>query len=528
MSERIAMTGVPDGGPRLFGATVFLTAASVVNLLVNLATQVAAAKFFGAGVAMDAYQAAMGVPQWLQVVLGVALTAVFVPFFVGAFRREEGAGWRAAATVVTWTLLFVPATALAAALGGRALIALATPGAAVDRALAARLLLITLPAGVLLMLNTILVSLCHARLRFMRPAVGTFVNGLFVFAFLVAFYRRLGIAALPWANLGGNLLSLAVVGSFLLMHSRYRPRLTARGTDLGRAVVAGLPLVAAAVLYQSEPVVRNYVASFMSSGALAGLGYARRLLDALLLATVGGLAAAIFPFLARATAEADCETLRARFTLGVSGMLFLALPFAALAVPLAHPGVRGLFQRGAFTADDTRLVANLFWLYLPAYVTLSLGMITSSTLYALRRTMAVSLVGLGSFAVFVAALVGLVRVLRPHDAIYSMPLAWSAYGVAGLTFAWGVIRRDLGRIEEGALLGALWRFGLSAAVAGVIAYGLFLILEPFTPHVVVPVLLAGLMGLAAYAALTLMVFRSAVSAVILERLAAALGRRRKE
>jgi len=508
----------------LFGAAAMLTAASVVNLLINLLIQMAVAAFFGLGAEMDAYRAAMAIPQWLQLFLGVALTFVLVPFFVTAFRRDEPAGWRAASAAVNLTLVALLASIGVAVAVGRPLIRAVAPGLpAPGTDLAARLFLVTCPVGVLLLLQAILVTVCHARFRFVRPVAATFLNGVVSLALLWALHGRLGILALPVAFATGTVLAVVVLGSLLVRGRRYRPTLSIRGTGLDRAALVALPLIVTAPIYQSDSLVSTRIASVLGESVLSYLRWALVLLTAMFQATATGLAAAIFPFLSRAADETDRRVLIDRLRTGVSAMLYVALPVAALAVPLAHPGIRGLFQRGAFKPEHVGPVAALLLLYLPAYVAMCVGTVTSNTIFALKRTFEASVLFVLAFGVFVVGLV----VLVPRYSFYGIALAVSLHFVTRLALSWGLLRRRLGALGGRTLLGSAWRFVVCAGAAGAVAWGVNAALAPLTRLVLLPAMAAGAVGAAVYLVLTLFVLRTPLGDLLRTRLAALRGRRRE-
>ena len=519
----MADTGTPQRRVGLLGAAVTLTAASVATLLVNLVIQIQIADYFGVGAAMDAYKAAMTIPQWLQFVAGSAVTLVLVPFFVTAFKADESRGWKAASVAANGMLVTLAASVAVAAVAGRRLVGLVAPGLPPEQiALAGRLFRLTLPVGVLLLLQQVLVSLCHARFRFVRPAAATLLNGAAVIVCLAVLKRRMGIHVLPLALVVGTALASLIMLSLFVPRGRYRLTLSFRGTGLGRAALVALPVLIAIPVCQSETLAVTVAGSWYGEGVLSYLRYANVLWMALMQATASGLGAALFPFLSHAAAHADRQALKERFTKGVSAMLYITVPVAFIGLPLVQAMIEGLFQRGKFTADAVGPVAWLLILYLPAYIAWSLGTVTSSTIFSLRRTFEAGLLFVLAFAVFLAAL----GVLLPLASFYAIAIAGSIHAVARLGVSWWLLRRALGRLGSLSLLKSLGGILLSAAISAVAAYGLNVLLARVTGLVLLPAVLAGLVGLGMYGCLTLFVFRSPVSQIVRERLAPLLRRRK--
>jgi putative peptidoglycan lipid II flippase len=117
-----------------------------------------------------------------------------------------------------------------------------------------------------------------------------------------------------------------------------------------------------ALCRQSQVLIERFLASPLPAGAISHLNYAQKVVQmpmvlALMLCTV------TFPVVAQALAEGDTERARNRVERDLSVVSCVVL-FGAAAVAACAPHlVHLLFQRGAFTAQDTAATAAVMRVY---------------------------------------------------------------------------------------------------------------------------------------------------------------------
>ncbi len=146
-----------------------------------------------------------------------------------------------------------------------------------------------------------------------------------------------------------------------------RPRMT---PELKRLAIIALPAALAGGVVQINLLVGRQVASFFD-GAVAWLSYADRLYQ-LPLGVVGiAIGVVLLPHLSRRLQAGDTAGSRDAFNRATEVSLALTIPasFALIVIPV--PLISVLFERGAFTAEDTQataLAVAVYGLGLPAFV----------------------------------------------------------------------------------------------------------------------------------------------------------------
>ncbi|MEL7237663.1 MAG: murein biosynthesis integral membrane protein MurJ [Planctomycetota bacterium] len=138
----------------------------------------------------------------------------------------------------------------------------------------------------------------------------------------------------------------------------------------------------------------------MEEGAAARLNWAQFMYQFPLGVFAIALATAIFPKLSRdaATNDGRSDDFRDGLRRGVEAALYIGLPASVGLMLVSTDAVRVLFERGEFTAMDTRLVAASTAVYAAAIWAFSMQQIVNRAYYALHDTrtpLVFSLVNLG-------------------------------------------------------------------------------------------------------------------------------------
>ena len=162
------------------------------------------------------------------------------------------------------------------------------------------------------------------------------------------------------------------------------------------------------------------------------------------------VATVLFPALSRLAARADHDQFRETVALGVRQIGFLLVPAGAVSAVLAEPIVRIVYQRGAFTSDQTTVVAG-------ALAAFSLGLVFNGWMLMLNRAFfsmqsnwLPTAVALANLALNAALDAAFYRV-----GVWGIPLATSLVNVAGAAALAYALRARLGRLGLGAILDSL-------------------------------------------------------------------------
>lgn len=257
------------------------------------------------------------------------------------------------------------------------------------------------------------------------------------------------------------------------------PRLTPK---VRRLIVLGVPGAIAGGVTQINIVISQLIAT-LQDGAVALLYYADRLYQ-LPLGVIGiAMGVALLPTLSRRLKAGDDQGAMDATNRAVEISMALTLPAAAALLVMPGLLVEGLFQRGAFTAEDseaTKLAVQAFALGLPAFVLIK---VFSPGFFAREDTMTpmkFASVSMVLNIVIGAAAFFWIRDFAPDRGHVGLAAATSFAGWVNAGLLAFFLARRSGLDIDKRLQRALPRLLLSAALAGSVMYALTLYREPMT------------------------------------------------
>ncbi|MER5943404.1 lipid II flippase MurJ [Streptomyces sp. NPDC001928] len=374
-------------------ATLLSAALSMAGAVLGLGRDQVLAHLFGAGAESDAFLVAWTVPEMASTLLiedGMAF--VLVPAFSLALARRAAHGpgspdpVRAlvAASLPRLCLALAGAAALLAA-GAPLVVSLLAPGLS-DPSLAVSCTRLTATC----VLSFGLAGYCSAALRahrsYLAPGAIYIAYNIAIITTMFALGARWGVRAAALGVALGGCLMAAVQAPSLWRRIARRPERAATAPaspyegDGGRTVALGL--VCAVLLFalcrQSQVLIERFLAAGLPAGAISHLNYAQKVAQ-LPMSLSMMVCVVTFPVVARAIAEGDTRRAGERVERDLALMACLVLLGAAMVVAGAPQIVQLLFQRGAFSAQDTAATAAVMRVY-------ALGLLGQTLVGALVRS----------------------------------------------------------------------------------------------------------------------------------------------
>ncbi|GAA2420590.1 murein biosynthesis integral membrane protein MurJ [Streptomyces glaucus] len=377
----------PASGRFLARAALVTAALSVAGSLLGLVRDQALARLFGAGSDTDAFLVAWTVPELAATLLiEDGLSIALIPAFSMALaRRARGAAGDPVRALVAATLprLCLAFAAVAALVAGTAphLVRVLAPGLP-DPGLAADCTRLTATCVLAFGLAGYCSAALRAHRRFVAPAAIYVAYNTGIITAMFLFGERWGVRSAAAGVAAGGCLMVAVQLPSLWRQLRSRtPAPGEAGPDAGERPMRPA-LVAAVLLFalcrQSQVLVERFLASDLPAGAISHLNYAQKVAQipmtlSLMLCTV------TFPVVARALADGDTERARSRVERDLALASGLVLLGMCAVIACAPQMIELLFQRGAFTADDTAATADVMRVY-------ALGLLGQTLVGALVRS----------------------------------------------------------------------------------------------------------------------------------------------
>jgi putative peptidoglycan lipid II flippase len=468
-----------------------VTGLTLVQLLLQFALQIVLARQFGAAGEMDAYVAALAVPVVMATILSGSLGYVLVP--VVAHELAAGETKKAAAIVSQFGLALAGLTLVIAgamAFTAQPLARLLCPGFSEEQQLLTGQLLAV--SAWLVFANSFvsyLNALSHCYRRFARPAVAGVLGTAATLAYVLWFQESHGIFAVAWGVVAGALVTVVLLAPLFVA------KLWQAGANIWQPLEGThqcvrllTPLLLAAVYWRLDPLLDRWLGSELEAGSISHLGYAWRLINGLSLVGTSGLSIVAFPAIAAHAAAGRREVVSAELAHAVRFYLFLVVPVCVGVAMFAEPIVQLLFERGRFTAEDTRAVAVLVVLYVGVIFGVGISDLLARTFYALREMLVPVVV---TTVVFTLA-AGLKIATARQWGVEALVAVTSLYYLVTTVILAVILSRRLSLSMLAGTLGELVRSLLASLVACAAAAGVTRLNIPYD------VLLAALVGAMVY------------------------------
>lgn len=451
-------------------------AATLTSRVLGLVREMVYAAFMGNTWVASAFTLAFQVPNLFRRLLGEgALTAAFIPIFKQKeAQKDEKEMWRTANAVISGLLV---------AAGGITLLAIAGISITLkygefkpETALMLRLLRWMFPYMLLACLAAVLIGMANARGHFFVPALGSVLLNVVMIASVLLLAPLMGLK-LEEQIFG---LAIGVVVAGLAQAAFQMPGLRREGyryvwvspwndPTVRQVAVRMIPGSIGVAAFQINVLATQSFSYWFDPTIVSTFNYSVRLME--LPQGLFGISLATFllPTLSGLAATKKFPEFRATLNQGLSYLAFANLIAAAVALGLAEPIVRLLFERGKFDADATRRVALALACLAPGLLLFSMNNILARAFYALndiKTPMKISLVCLALNLVFA---LWLVRPYREAGLAVANTLS-AGFNTALLLFA---LRKKLARLDMTGLPQNVFTLLGAAAVAGAVAFGLY-------------------------------------------------------
>lgn len=365
-----------------------LAVTTLGSYVLGLLRDRALAQTFGAGTALDSYNAAFLVPDFLfNFLVASGIAAAAVPLFTELHRRDKQQAYEYMNGLLSAAMTVMAFSGVVVVMFAPAFSHLVAPGLdGVAREMVVRLMRILAIPPILFAASNALGSMLIAQQRFLFYGLSPMVynGGIIAGALLLA--PRWGIAGVAWGTVAGAGLHLLVR---FIDAVRSGWRLKALWHWHTPEMKRTLRLMAPKMVGHPVELVTFWaftsMASLLAPGSIATLNFARNF-QSVPVSVIGiAMATAVFPVLAR-SALGSRQELRDVFKRTAAAIGVVSMLAAVLLYVVRRPLVAALLGGGAFDASAvarTALVLGAFCLAIP---TESLSHLFARAFYATQNT----------------------------------------------------------------------------------------------------------------------------------------------
>jgi putative peptidoglycan lipid II flippase len=411
---------------RIFSAAATIAALMVVVKVAVVIKELLIAWRFGTNDDLDAFLIAYILPYFAINLVTGAFFAAFMPTYIEV-REIEGkvASNKLLSNVMTLNLVLFAIVAVLIVAGAPAYLPWLAHGFNPEKLMLTRHLVYALAPAILISgVVNLWTTVLNAGERFALPALSPMLTPLAVSFFIIASVNLLGIFALAAGMVGGAILEATFLG--MALRRQNVPLLPAwHGLDPHLRQVIGqyLPMLAGSFMMGSTFLVDQAMAATLPSGSVAALNYGNKLIALPLGLATTALGTAVMPYFSKMVALRDWTSIRHTLRRYLWLVFIGTVPLTVILIWFAEPLVRIVFQRGAFTAQDTVIVARvqiMYSLQIPFYLAVTLVVRLISSLKA------------NSFLMWMAIVNLIVNIVL--DLLF---IQW--YGVAGIALSTAMV-----------------------------------------------------------------------------------------
>ncbi len=453
---------------------------TLISRILGLAREQVMSHFFGAGIAVDSFNAAFRIPNLLRDFFAEgALSVAYVPVFSEKLKKEG----KEQAFLLTSTIL----TVLSVILGLVSIIGIAaapwivriiapgfadSPGQmeltiAMTRIMFPFLAFVAAAAAIMGTLNCFgkfgLPALAPAGFNLVSIVAGIFFRQFFDPPILV----------MAWgATIGGVVQMAMQVPQLYRLGFMYRFNFSFTDSAVAKIIKLMGPAAIGVAAAQLNIIVGTLLASLQPAGSISYLSYAFRLMHFPLGVFGVAVAAVSLPELSAIAAEGKTELLFSKYIRSCKTQLLFLWPSALFLIVGARPICALIYQHGLFGWQDSINAAYALQAYSAGLIFFGLVRLAAQVFYAHKNTatpVRISMITVGINIVLSLLL------MKPLGFV-GLALAPSISAAANFTMLTYSIRRKIGKPDFGQLYGV---FAKATLAAGLGCAATFLLLRYF-------------------------------------------------
>jgi putative peptidoglycan lipid II flippase len=446
--------------------TGIVTVLLLFSRITGFLREIAIASRFGATAEVDAYLIAALLPMVLFIAVNDAVKSTFIPVYREYHHNEEGNAFALTVFVILGAILFVVSAALVA--GAPVVVRLLAPryiGNQFENTVAmARILL---PGLFFMGMAGLASGVLYTKKNFIIPAIPAYPSNIIIILTAVIFGGRYGIMSLAWGTIVGFSTQFLIQIPAVAKHGVFkRDKLLWGHPGLRKIAVLLPPVLLSGAAVEIKGVIDRSFATLLPEGSVAWLNYANRIYLLPNGILIIALLSVLYPTLVELNVEGKAAEFKQMLRQGLGLVIMAVMPMMVGLFVLSEPAVRLMFERQAFTPEDTRQTAYALAFYSLGMVALGAQQLMYRSFYALKDTvtpMVVTIVIVSLNILFNCLLIG--------------PLAHGgiALGTAlamnvGVIFIGILLYRKIGMFGGRQLVDTFIKSAVAAILMGVLLY----------------------------------------------------------
>ena len=356
--------------------------------LLGFARELTIAAFYGSSVETDAFFFTNGLVVSVFSIVTMGLGQAFTPLYIDVKSKID----QEAANKFTSKLIIILAfigivIGLIISIFPNLFISLLASGLNNEaRALSVKMLRIMAPSIVLYILFSIRKCILNANHKYMVTEASGIPYSISICLITVVLFEPLGAMALPIAAISGVALQFLLVFVFSVKDYRFKITRFEKDENIKKYFLLLAPIVLGSVFDEANGLLRKSLASLMGEGAITNLNYCMTLTSLVNGVVITSISTVFFPHLIKNYTEGKKSDFITNIEKCTSIASITIIPLVVYMMMFSKQVVSIVFERGQFTADDTKIVASAFAVYIFGSILYAYRYIVRTAFYAVKDT----------------------------------------------------------------------------------------------------------------------------------------------
>ncbi len=444
--------------------------ATIFCRILGLGREIVISNRFGAGIETDAFFIAFMIPNLLRSFLGEgALNSAFIPIFAEYLTNHDRKKAEYFASNVLNILIIIIIIVVILGVWGAPLlinmIAIGFKSNVYKYQLAITLTRIIFPYIGFVAVAALFMGVLNSYNHFLVPALAPAMLNISVIVFALTLSYKYGIYSIAWGVILGG-IGQALIQVPVLARNKIKYSFAVDFNDPGvkKLLKLLIPAMIGLAITQINVIVDRTIASTLIDGSISALYYSNRLVQFPLGAFGIAISIAIFPTLAKQTAENDIAEFKKSLLFGLKMLLFITIPSAVGLIVLKDSLIRLIYEHGMFSRVATNMTASALLYYSIGLFAYACVRLITMSFYALKDTK--TPVKIGIFIVFIN--IALDLILVKYLAHSGLALATSVAAILNLIILLKVLQGKIGDFELKSQLSFLIKIIVSSIFLGII------------------------------------------------------------
>jgi putative peptidoglycan lipid II flippase len=339
--------------------------------ILGLVRDMVVARYFGSGMATDAFFVALRIPNLLRRLFAEgSLTIAFIPIFTEYLRtRSREEALELARVILTLLSIILVIVAISGVLLSPWIVRLQAWGFGATGEkyeLTVLLTRITFPYIFLISIVALFMGVLNSLRHFAAPAASPILwnAGIIGATIWISPHMSRPIVGVALGVIIGGLLQLAIqIPPVIKRGISLFPIWNPHHPAVKRIGLLMLPAIFGSAIYQFNQFIGTLLASLLPEGSISWLYYADRIVEFPLGVFAIAISTAALPSLSRQAAGKEFDSFRDTLNHSLGLTFFITIPSMAGLIVLGKPLIRLFFERGAFDAFSTEKTAYALIFY---------------------------------------------------------------------------------------------------------------------------------------------------------------------